>query len=56
MEKYISSLGLSLKLLTSIDVRSALQAVNLQRLANNPVELNEEITAELAEYLKRHQQ
>lgn len=56
MEKYISSLGLSLKLRTSIDVRSALQAVNLQRLANNPVELNAEITAELAEYLKRHQQ
>lgn len=56
MEKYISSLGLSLKLLTSIDVRSALQAVNLQRLANNPVELNAEITAELAKYLKRHQQ
>lgn len=56
MEKYISQLGLSLCLASSVDISGTLREVNLQRLANNPVELNEEITAELAEYLKRHQQ
>jgi len=55
MESYISSLGISLKLPASVDVKSALQAVNLQRLANNPVVVTEEITSALAEYLKSHQ-
>lgn len=55
MECYISSLGLSLNLPASVDVDSALQAVNLQRLSNNPVLVTAEITAELAGYLKSRQ-
>lgn len=55
MEKYIASLGLSLQLPRSVDVDSALQAVNMQRLSNNPVKVTPEITTELAEYLKSHQ-
>jgi hypothetical protein len=51
MEDYISSLGLSLKLPPSVDVDSALQAVNLQRLANNPVSVNTEIMIALNKYL-----
>ena len=53
MEKYISSLGLSLKLPTSIDVDSALHAVNLQRLANNPVKVTEKIISDLKSYLEK---
>lgn len=56
METYISSLGLSLKLPVSVDVDSALQAVNMQRLANNPVKVTSEITAELEKYLSRNNQ
>lgn len=56
MESYIASLGLSLHLQGSIEVDSALQEVNLQRLSNNPVKVTPEITTELAEYLKSHQE
>lgn len=53
MEKYISSLELSLKLPASVDVNRALQAVNLQRLANNPVKVTEKNIHELELYLER---
>lgn len=56
MEDYISSLRLSLQLSGSLDVTSALQAVNLQRLSNNPVVVTAAITAELDGYLKSHQE
>ena len=56
MEKYIASLGLSLQLPGVVDVDSALQAVNMQRLSNNPVLMTAERTAELANYLKNHQE
>ena len=55
MEDYISSLGLSLQLPGTLDVSGALQAVNVQRLANNPVMVTAEITAELDRYLKSRQ-
>lgn len=56
MEDYISSLGLSLRLPLSVDVPSALQAVNLQRLANNPVKVTPEIVADLEWYLENNKQ
>ena len=51
MESYICSLGLSLQLPEMVDVSSALQAVNMQRLSNNPVEVTPKITADLGKYL-----
>ena len=54
MESYISSLGLSIKLPCSVDVASALQAVNLQRLANNPVMVSQNIINELELYLEKN--
>lgn len=51
MEEYIASLGLSIQLESSMDVGRALQEVNLQRLANNPVMVTEEIIADLQSYL-----
>lgn len=50
-EYYISVLGLLLTLPASVDVHSALQAVNLQKLANNPIEVTPEIKKELETYL-----
>ena len=50
-EAYISSLGLSIQLPGTVDVASALQSVNLQRLANNPVVVTQEITSDLERYL-----
>lgn len=50
-EAYISALGLSIKLPVTVDVASALQSVNLQRLANNPVVVTQEITYDLERYL-----
>ena len=55
MESYITSLGLSLQLPQEIDISSALQAVNEQRLANNPVKVTPGITKELEAYLEKHQ-
>lgn len=54
MEDYISSLGLSLKLKESVDVKGALKEVNLQRLANNPVVVTPKITFDLGKYLTIH--
>ena len=54
-ERYISSLGLSLQLPPEVAVRYALQAVNVQRLANNPVKVTPDITKELEAYLEKHQ-
>ena len=53
-EEYITSLGLSLKLHAFVDVASALQEVNLQRLANNPIKVDTSIIDELALYLQSH--
>lgn len=50
-EAYISSLGLSIQLPGTVDVASVLQSVNLQRLANNPVVVTQEITSDLERYL-----
>ena len=55
MEDYISSLGLSLKLPATVDVASALQEVNLQRLANNPILVTQDIISELETFLKGKQ-
>ena len=52
MEEYIKSLGLVIKLPTSVDVVAALQAVNLQRLANNPIAVTPDIIADLEAYLE----
>lgn len=52
MEDYILSLGLSLSLDSSVDVQGALQEVNLQRLANNPIEVTLGIMREIENYLK----
>ena len=54
MERYITLLGLSLKLAPSVDVRGTLQEVNLQRLSNNPVEVSPELIKELEKYLNSH--
>ncbi len=56
METYLLSIGLSVQLHDTVDVRGALQAVNLQRLANNPVPVTEEIKSDLAIYLENHKQ
>ena len=55
MEKYITQLGLSLKLDPIVDIRGTLQEVNLQRLSNNPVEVTQEIMGELESYITRKQ-
>jgi len=55
MEKYVASMGLSLQLSSAVDLPSALQAVNMQRLANNPVKVTPEIIADLEMYLRTHQ-
>lgn len=55
MERYISSLGLSLQLPESVDVRAALQEVNAQRLSNNPVTVTSAVAAELEAYLINNQ-
>ena len=55
MEAYIESLGLSLALDSSVDVHGTLQEVNLQRLSNNPVDVNEEVVLELEKYLHQKQ-
>ena len=55
IEDYISSLGLSLKLQEAVDVNGALKEVNLQRLANNPVKVNQGIIEELERYLEKYQ-
>ena len=52
MEEYIKSLGLAIKLPASVDVVAALQAVNLQRLANNPITVTPDIIADLEAYLE----
>lgn len=52
IERYISSLGLSMRLPASVDIKRALQEVNLQRLANNPIKMSSEILSELENYLK----
>lgn len=54
MEDYISSLGLSLKLHSTVDIAGALKEVNQQRLANNPIEMTKEKIAELEAYLNTH--
>lgn len=54
MERYITLLGLSLRLAPSVDVRGTLQEVNLQRLSNNPVEVSPELIKELEKYLNSH--
>lgn len=54
MEKYITLLGLSLRLAPSVDVCGTLQEVNLQRLSNNPVEVTLELIKELEKYLNSH--
>ena len=54
-EDYISTLGLSLQLSHSIDISSALQNVNLQRLANNPVKVTQAVIVNLESYLKKNQ-
>lgn len=51
MRKYITQLGLSLKLDSSVDIMDTLQEVNLQRLSNNPVEVTPEIIKRLETYL-----
>ncbi len=56
MEDYISSLGLSLCLSPSVDIKGALQAVNLQRLANNPIVVTQEIISDLSVYLYKKKQ
>lgn len=56
METYLSSLGLSLQIRDEIDIPGVMHAVNLQRLANNPVPMTEEIQSKLAIYLKNHKQ
>ncbi len=56
METYLLSIGISVQLPGTVDVRGALQAVNLQRLANNPVPVTEEIKSDLAIYLENHKQ
>lgn len=53
MEDYISSLGLSLQLQPSVDIMGTLHEVNLQRLANNPVEVTKEVVDMLERYLRR---
>ena len=53
MEDYISSLGLSLRIAPSVDIMGTLQEVNLQRLANNPVEVTPGRLSELESYLTR---
>lgn len=54
-EAYISSLGLSIKLPTSVDVTSALQEVNLQRLSNNPIDVTNGMILDLERSLKLKQ-
>lgn len=56
MEKYIAGLGLSLKIASSVDIRSALQEVNLQRLSNNPIEVTQDIMTDLNSYLNTRKQ
>ena len=51
MEEYIYKLGLSLKIASSVDIGSALQEVNLQRLSNNPIIVTPAIMADLSSYL-----
>lgn len=51
MGKYITQLGLSLKLDSSVDIMDTLQEVNLQRLSNNPVEVTPEIIKRIETYL-----
>jgi len=53
MEAYIQSLGLTLTFDSTVDVHSALQEVNLQRLSNNPREVTPGIMAELESYLTK---
>lgn len=55
MEKYISQLGLSLCLASSVDISGTLREVNLQRSANNPIEVTQKIVSDLEQYLKRTQ-
>lgn len=54
MQVYIESLGLSLVLDASVDVHSALQEVNLQRLSNNPIEVTQEIMGDLEKFINSH--
>ena len=56
MEEYISSIGLSLQLAPSVDVKGMLKEVNIQRLSNNPIKVTQEIISELESYLNSHQQ
>ena len=51
MEEYIMSLGLSLHLNPEINIHATLREVNMQRLGNNPVEVNQTIIDDLEMYL-----
>ena len=52
METYIEALGLSQQMKPSIDIKSTLREVNLQRLGNNPIDVTTEKIRELEEYLR----
>lgn len=51
MEEYIMSLGLSLHLNPEINIQATLREVNMQRLGNNPIEVNQTIIDDLEMYL-----
>ena len=51
MEEYIMSLGLSLHLNAEINIQATLREVNMQRLGNNPVEVNQTNIDDLEMYL-----
>ena len=53
MERYISSLGLSLDIPSHVDILGTLQQVNTDRLSNNPIIVNQEIVSELDRYLNK---
>lgn len=52
MEEYITSLGLSLHISPEIDIPATLLQVNMQRLGNNPISVNEDIIFELEKIIK----
>ncbi len=53
MEQYLSSIGLSLRISDSIDIEETLQEVNMQRLANNPVNVTPHIISMLVTYMRK---
>ena len=52
MEEYIESIGLSQNLNPNIDIPYIVSQVNIQRLQNNPIMVNEKIADNLVNYLK----